>query len=82
MEGDGKSFMELKELKPAIARHLLAECDGVRYTVNAGIIRVKENKWQYYAELKDLKANSVTIAEIEKVRLIDSGENGDKENCS
>lgn len=61
--------MQLADVKTAIAKKTIVTYDGIDYTVTAVIMRIhhKEMKWYYQLELKDLKANSVSIADMEKV---------------
>jgi len=61
--------MQLADVKTAIAKKTIVTYDGIDYTVTAVIMRIhhKKMKWYYQLELKDLKANSVSIADMEKV---------------
>ena len=61
--------MQLADVKTAIAKRTIVTYDGTDYTVTAVIMRIhhKEKKWYYQLELRDLKANAVVIADMEKV---------------
>lgn len=61
--------MQLADVKTAIAKRTVVTYDGIDYTISAVIMRIhhKEMKWYYQLELRDLKANSVVIADMEKV---------------
>ena len=63
--------MQLADVKTAIAKRTVVTYDGIDYTVTAVIMRIhhKEMKWYYQLELHDLKANSVCIADMEKVEV-------------
>ncbi len=60
--------MKKSEIKPNL--NTIVECNGTDYKLTAGIIRRKENGEDYYTvEIQDLKANSVSIARLDQVKL-------------
>lgn len=63
--------MELQEAKDAIKKRKVVTYDGINYTINAISLRyiVVPGRWEYCLELKDLKANSVVIANMGKVEV-------------
>jgi hypothetical protein len=52
-----------------MAHKTLVTYGGIDYTVTACIMRIRDGRWYYQLELHDLNANSVTVAEMEKVSL-------------
>lgn len=64
--------MTLQLINEAIWYNRIVEFDGNQYMVTAVIKRKHKSKpeWYYQAELQDLHANSVTIADIEKVKEV------------
>lgn len=61
--------MQLADIKTAIAKQTVVTYDGTDYTVTAVIMRIhhKEMKWYYQLELRDLNANAIIIADMDKV---------------
>jgi hypothetical protein len=61
--------MQLADVKTAIAKRTVVTYDSIDYTVTAVIMRIhhKEMKWYYQLELRDLKANAVVIADMDKI---------------
>lgn len=66
-------MIEISQVKEAIAKHLLVECDGIQYCPSAYRLTLDEkaNKWRHSMELYDLKANSVTVALLSKISIIE-----------
>ena len=63
--------MKIEEVKKVIAQKTLVTYDNTDYTVTACILRLKGREWNYALELKDLKANSVRIVNMDKVKIAD-----------
>lgn len=63
--------LKIEDVKPAISKRTIVTYNDTEYTVSAVIMRIhhKEMKWYYQLELRDLKANSVCIADMEKVEV-------------
>lgn len=61
--------MQISEAKPAISTRAPVEYRGIDYYITACIMRLSGTEWKYSLELHDLKINSVTIADIDKVIL-------------
>ena len=61
--------MQLADVKTAIAKRTVVTYDGTDYTVTAVIMRIhhKEMKWYYQLELRDLEANAIVIADMDKI---------------
>lgn len=62
--------MELKEVKPAMAKRLPVEYQGVEYKcITACILRIdhKLKDWIYSLELMDKSGHSITVANIKNV---------------
>lgn len=68
--GGQASVMDISEVKKAIANKTIVNFLDSDYIVTACIMRLRDDKWQYTLELKDLNANnSVVVVEIEKVNI-------------
>jgi len=63
--------MKIEEVKKVIAHRTLVTYDNTDYTVTACILRLKGREWKHTLELKDLKANSVRIVNMDKVKIAD-----------
>lgn len=51
--------------------------DGIEYIPIAYILHIVKNKWQHSVWLKDLKANSFVMADLNKVNIDEmEGRNG------
>jgi len=67
-----------KDVHEAMREKTLVEHNGIKYYITGFTQKIDvSGKFYFVLELHDLKANSVTIADINKVNLIDgSVENG------
>ena len=61
--------MQLSDVKKAISTKQTVSYNGIDYYVSAVIMRIHHDKleWYYQLELHDLKANAITIADMDKV---------------
>lgn len=64
--------MELSEVKRAIILQTVVRYDGMSYTVSGCTLKFnrKNGEWYYLLELKDLKANSVTVVPMQYVAVL------------
>lgn len=59
--------MQLAEVKRVMAGRTEVRYDGGAYYVEGCCLRIRNGTWYYQLILHDLKADSVCIAEMEKV---------------
>ena len=59
--------MELAGVKKAMVNKTIVRFKGISYYIDGCIMELRGNKFIYLLRLHDLVANSVTIAQIEKV---------------
>lgn len=59
--------MELADVKKAMVNKTIVCFKGIAYYIDGCIMELRGNKFIYLLRLHDLVANSVTIAQIEKV---------------
>ena len=64
--------MTLQAANEAVWYGRLVECNGIQYKATAIIKRkhTKKPEWSYDLELRDLHANSTTIANVEQVKEV------------
>jgi hypothetical protein len=61
--------MTLQEVKPAMTAQTRVIHRGIEYYITGCTMRLRGGEWYYQLELHDLRANSVTIADIKNVEL-------------
>jgi hypothetical protein len=60
--------MQIGEVKKHMANKTKINHKGNDYIITACIMRILNGNWYYQLELKDIKANSVIIANMEVVK--------------
>ncbi len=63
--------MDMAQVKHAMATQARVRYRGIEYYITACIMRLKNTKWIYELELHSFTANSVTIAEMERVEVVE-----------
>lgn len=61
--------MELKDVKKAIVMKQHVIYQDIEYYVTGYMLRLSNNKLVHLVELHDIRANSVTSGELEKVKI-------------
>ena len=66
-------MIEISQVKEAIAKHWLVESGGIQYYPVAYRLTLDEQnrKWRHSMELHDLKANSITVAPLSHINIIE-----------
>lgn len=61
--------MEVKNIKKVMAYGEKVKFKGRSYILTGCILRFEENDFYYQVELKDLKADSITICRLEDIKV-------------
>ena len=60
--------MKIEDVSEHMEKKTVIVHSGCRYYISGVISRIKKGKWFYEIELHDLKANSVTVVNLEDIK--------------
>ena len=66
-------MIEISQVKETIAKQMIVECGGIQYyPVSYRLtLDTKANQWLHTMEMHDLRANSITVAPLKNITIVE-----------